>query len=58
MGSYIKWLSYNLVVCEFGGFESVLCDAGIHAIPIIMKALKCKPLAQYYTRKAPPNIAY
>ena len=25
---------YNLVVCEFGGFENVLRDAGIHAIPI------------------------
>ena len=24
--------AYNLVVCEFGGFENVLCDAGVHAI--------------------------
>ena len=24
---------YNLVVCEFGGFENVLRDAGVRAIP-------------------------
>ena len=24
---------YNLVVCEFGGFENVLRDAGVCAIP-------------------------
>ena len=24
--------AYNLIVCEFGGFENVLRDAGIHAI--------------------------
>ena len=27
--------AYNLVVCEFGGFENVLRDAGIRAITII-----------------------
>ena len=26
--------AYNLVVCEFGGFENVLRDVGIRAIPI------------------------
>ena len=26
--------AYNLVVCEFGGFENALCDAGIRSIPI------------------------
>ena len=26
--------AYNLVVCEFGGFENVLRDADIRAIPI------------------------
>ena len=26
--------AYNLVVCEFGSFENLLCDAGIRAIPI------------------------
>ena len=26
--------AYNLVVCEFGGFENVLHDVGIRAIPI------------------------
>ena len=26
--------AYNLVVCEFGGFENVLRDAGVRAIPI------------------------
>ena len=25
--------AYNLVVCEFGGLENVLCDAGVRAIP-------------------------
>ena len=26
--------AYKLVACEFGGFENVLRDAGIRAIPI------------------------
>ena len=25
--------AYNLVLCEFGGFENVLCDAGVRDIP-------------------------
>ena len=28
--------TYNLIVYEFGGFENVLCDAAICAIPIII----------------------
>ena len=34
-GVYIYIASYikNFLVCEFGGFENVLCDAGIRAIP-------------------------
>ena len=24
--------TYNFLVCEFGGFENVLCDAGIYII--------------------------
>ena len=26
--------AYNFLVCEFGGFENVLRDVGIRAIPI------------------------
>ena len=25
--------AYKLIVCEFGGFQNVLCDACVHAIP-------------------------
>ena len=25
--------AYKFIVCEFGGFQNVLCDACVHAIP-------------------------
>ena len=31
--SQLHKMPYNLVVCEFGGFENVLHDVGICAIP-------------------------
>ena len=32
-GPGVQPATYNLVLCEFGGFENVLCDAGVRDIP-------------------------
>ena len=31
--SKIHEKAYNCIVCEFGGFQNVLCDACVRAIP-------------------------
>ena len=31
--SKIHEKAYKLIVCEFGGFQNVLCDAYVRAIP-------------------------
>ena len=31
--SNIHEKAYKFIVCEFGGFQNVLCDACVHAIP-------------------------